>query len=127
MGKAFNFFKCRASKEKINSELPDIKEMATFPPIVEISLHTLKEFAKKVADDSSLKDDKPLIRVIQNAEKYGIQFVLALSHPYISNSLAADELADFVNLMYSSPLYEKGEKYEGRIVYKEYREYIFRE
>lgn len=114
-GKAYGFFDCNATKEEIQGEIPFIRKCLNTPNELELIL---------TEDINSLNVDSDLLPIAQELDpKYVIE---AICQDY-TNEKTADELSAVLNQAYQSPLYQKGEKFMGKIVYKENEKYIFRE
>ena len=100
VGEAYASFNCRASQEEIEEEIPTIRRLAQIPNKLELQ--------RQVAGKADRK------------------YVIKASYPTATNRQAADELAGILNQAYQSPLYQQGEPFRGRIIYKEGREYVSR-
>lgn len=115
-GKAYGFFNCKASKEEIEAELPTIRKLAQTPSQLELSL---------IEGVRNLKGEIDLIELAKEAETAGIKYVMEATYPTSNNKQTAGELSSILNQAYQSPLYSKGETFEGNIVYKDKGKYIF--
>jgi len=118
IGKAYGFFDCNATKEEIENEIPFIKKCVKTPNTLELIL---------TENVNTLKVDSELLSIAQEAKKENIKYTMEATYPNATNKQTADELSTILNQAYQSPLYQKGEKFRGEIVYKENGEYIFRE
>jgi len=123
MGKAYGFFECGASKQRIESALPFLKEDALTPSALELTL---------IEGMDNLKGDAKLMALAQQAKGYGINYVLEAKYPGESNEQASNEqasieLSAIFNLICVSNLYKKGEPFNAEIVYEQDGEYLFRE
>ena len=76
---------------------------------------------------NSLKVEPDLLPIPQEAKEAGMKYIMEATCPNATNRQTADELSAILNQAYQSPLYQKGEKFRGEIVYKENGEYLFRE
>ncbi|MBI2044688.1 hypothetical protein HYT23_01380 [Candidatus Pacearchaeota archaeon] len=117
-GKAYAFFNCGSSKEKIEEELPFTRKCVKTPGELELSL---------IDDISSLKGDSQLLQIAEESKEAGINYVMEATYPNATNHKTADELASILNQAYQSPLYEDGETFIGEIFYKLNGEYVSRE
>jgi hypothetical protein len=118
MGKAYGFFNCNASKTKIEVELPTVRDLAQTPSDLELSL---------IEGVDKLSGDPGLMAFAKEAREAGIQYVLTAAQPHAPNSITANELGDILNMLYQSPLYQKGDAFKGDIVFEEAGKYIFKE
>ena len=67
IGKAYGFFNCKASKEKIEAELPTIRKLVKTPSKLELSL---------IEGVENLRGDQDLVELAQKAQNSGIRYVL---------------------------------------------------
>ena len=118
VGKAYAFFNCKASKEKIEAELPTIRKFVKTPSQLELSL---------IEGVRNLKGEFDLVELAKEAEAAGIKYVMEATYPTSNNEQTAGELSAILNQAYQSPLYSKGETFEGNIIYKDKGKYIFLE
>jgi len=118
IGKAYGFFKCSASKEAIELEMPTIRKLAETPSNLELSL---------TEGMNNVKGDDKLVSLAQEAKKIGLNYMLEATYPNSGNKNAADEVAIILNQAYQSHLYKKEEPFYGDIIYKENGEYVFAE
>ncbi|MCD4694353.1 hypothetical protein K8R62_03275 [bacterium] len=118
IGKAYGFFECKASKIEIELELPSIRKILETPSALELSL---------VEDMDNVKGDGKLTAIAQKAKQNGINYMLEVKYPNVTNKDTSDELANILNQAYQSNLYGTGEPFNGVIVYEENGEYIFKE
>jgi len=114
MGKAYAFFDCRASKEKIEKELSTIREFARVPPLVEISL---------IERPDKLKGDERIKAIANGFKGLGIRWTMTAAYPGVANKAAAEELEAILNQAYQSHLYGSKEKFRGWVLYKIGRAY----
>lgn len=117
-GKAYGFFDCSATKEEIEGEIPFIRDAVKTPNQLELVL---------TEGMDTLMGDSVLLSIAQDAKKAGIKYVMEATYSNATNKQTADELSAILNQAYQSPLYQKGEKFRGEIVYQENGEYLFRE
>ena len=116
-GQAYAFFNCEASKEKIEAELPFIRECVRTPSELELSL--TEGFKNLTGDDQ-------LMALVREAKEDGMRYVLKAKYKDATNKRTADEIADILNQASQTPLCEQ-EELRGKIVYQNERgEYIFR-
>jgi hypothetical protein len=118
IGKAYGFFECPASKQRIEAALPLIREDVKIPSDLELTL---------IEGMDNLKGDAKLIALAQQAKRAGIQYVLEAKYPGASNEQASIELNTILNQAYLSSLYNKGDQLNREIVYEQNGEYLFRE
>jgi hypothetical protein len=112
-GEAYAFFKCRATKEDIEQELPKIRSTVGVPSELELSL----------TSDILNVSDKDLA---DNARKFydaGAKYALKGRLPNASNRETASELAEVLRQAYISPLYNPEDKFIAGIYYKEGNDY----
>ncbi len=118
IGKAYGFFYCNASKEKIEAELPVVRKYTKTPSELELSL---------IKGVENLKGDPDLMSIAKTAEESSMNYVIEAIYPNATNRKTADELAAILintsNLLFCMT----DEHIRGEIVYKEKGEYIFRE
>lgn len=74
-----------------------------------------------------LTGDPELLQIAEEAKDAEIRYVMQADYPNATNHQTADELASILNQVYQSPLYREGEKFRGKIVYKEKGRYVSRE
>src|SRR3989344_5100841 len=101
VGKAYGFFYCSASKQEIERELPRSREMAQTPSELELSL---------IEGMDNIRGNEELTTLAQEAKQNGINYMLETTYPNATNRSAADELANIFNMIYVSPLYQKGDR-----------------
>ena len=118
VGKAYGFFYCKASKNKIEALLPEIRSNANTPSKLELSL---------IEEVDNLRGDTRLTDLAKEAKQNGINYVLEATYQGATNKNAADELSDILNSAYQSPLYDQGEQFKGGVVYEDEGKYIFHE
>ena len=138
MGTAYAFFYCRGTQEQIAEKLPTAREMAGFPPALELRLN--KGIALNDSEgDRGLSDiahdicDNPYQYVV--VSKRGLPqppgdprfHMLQATLPDEANKQAAVELSLLVNTLYQSSLYPNGEHFTGAVVYEQDGHYVFRE
>ncbi|MFH1638627.1 MAG: hypothetical protein ABIB71_09435 [Candidatus Woesearchaeota archaeon] len=116
-GKAYGFFACKASKEEIESELPDIQKFAKTPSGLELSVECV----------GNLKGDNDFMAVARDAKDAGLNYVLEATYQGATNKETAYQLVTPLTLTYQSELYQKGEDFQGDIVYEENGQYKFQE
>ncbi len=114
-GEAYGFFYCDASKQEIKAELPTIRELVKTPPQLELYL-------SKCMD--GIEGDEELTALAQEAKQEGINYILKATCPNETNKYAADAVADIVNQLYNTPLYEDNTEFKGGVVYKENGKYV---
>ena len=115
MGDAYAFFKCNAPEAAIQAELPKMRALARVPSLLELSL---------TSEMRSIKGDEKLTRIVEDAAQNGIPFAMKGHLPGVSNQGTAEEVAQVLNKAYESPLYAKGEKIYGVVLYEENGEFI---
>jgi len=118
IGKAYGFFDCTYSKEKIEQELPKAKELAKTPSELELSL---------IEGTENLRGDNDLMSIARDAKRSGMKYVFEATYDGETNEKTADELEVILNMVYASPLFEKGEKFYGKVVYEDKGKYVFKE
>jgi len=117
-GTAYAFFDCRASKDQIETELPNIRQCVKTPSKLELSLTEGVE---------NLTGDTELVALAKEAKEGGMRYVLQAKYPGATNNQTADEVASIMNQAYQTPLYADKEEFRGGIVYQEKGQYVFRE
>lgn len=117
-GKAYGFFYCEASHERIKNALPIIRKDTKTPFKLE---HYLIE------DADNLECDERLRVFAQDAKEDGLNYVLQINYPNGSNLDAANEMAPILTNLAHSNFYEDTPKFHGAIVYEDNGKYIFRE
>jgi len=108
-GKAYGTFDCRATRQEIADELPNLREMAQTPQTLGLSLIGVEE----------LKGSGNIGRIRESAIGANLKFVIVASYPRGTNEAAANELADLLNAAYASPLFQYGEDFRGGIAYED--------
>ena len=116
IGKAYAFFNCKSSKEKIEAELHLIRDLVKTPSQLELSL---------IEGVRNLKGESDLVELAKEADAAGIKYVMEATYPTSNNKQTAGELSAILNQGYLSQLYSKGETFEGDIIYKDKSKYIF--
>lgn len=109
-GIAYAFFNCRSGEKRINSFLPQIRELQQVPETVELTLSK--------PGDITARKDKGLKAIVKEALQYRIKYVMTATFLGKTNEDAANELVAVINQAYLSPLFKEGEKFVGRIYYK---------
>ena len=122
IGKAYAFFNCKASREKIEAELPTVRKLAKTPSKLELSLI---EGIKNLKGLNGALSDADLSQVAKEAEDAGIRYVMEAKYPNQTNKETADELSAIINQTYQSQLYSKGEPFVGNITYRYKDGYTF--
>lgn len=61
----------------------------------------------------------------EEAKKADIKYVMEATYPNATNEQTAEELSVILNQAYQSPLYQKDEKFIGKIIYQENGKYLF--
>lgn len=123
IGKAYGFFRCTASKEAIETEIPAVRHVAQTPSPLELSLHR----------SGALKGDPELMKIAREARKNGINYVLEGRCPRYTHEQTAVELGNVVNMLHTESQYEGSKLYGsmkpfyGEIFYKSGRGYASRE
>jgi hypothetical protein len=117
-GKAYAFFDCNASKGEIEQKIPLIRERVKTANALELSL---------MERTDTLTGDAQLLQIAKEAKESGIRYVMEANYPNATNCQTAEELASVLNQAYQSQLYQKGEQFRGKIVYKDRERYVFRE
>jgi len=74
----------------------------------------------------TLTEDTQLLQIVREAKDAGRKYVIEATYPNATNHKTANEVASILNQAYQSPLYEKGEKFIGEVVYKNRGRYLFR-
>ncbi len=115
MGHAYAFFKCNAPEAAIQAELPKMRALARVPSTLDLSL---------TGDVRTIKGDPELTKIVEDAAANGIPFAMKGHLPNASNQGTAEEVAQVLNKAYESPLYAKGEKLYGVVLYEENGEYV---
>jgi hypothetical protein len=118
VGEAYAFFDCGASKEEIERKIPVIRNLSQTPSELELYL------TERI---DSLEGNTELRQIADEAKKSGIRYMIKANYPTATNRQTADEVADILNQVYHSPLYNKGELFRGSVFYKEGGEYISRD
>jgi hypothetical protein len=118
IGKAYGFFDCKYSKKDIERELPTIRNLTKTPSELELSL---------IEGTENLRGDSDLTSIARDAKESGIKYVFDATHDGATNEETADKLATILNQAYQSPLFEKGEKFHGAVVYEDKGKYVFRD
>ena len=119
MGIAYGFFKCNASKRKVEAELPSLRNAAETPSELELSL---------TEDLDSIKENNGLKSLIEQAKINGINFVMKGEQPNTKNQIVAGRIGNLLNMAYQSSLYRPGEPFYGQVIYQEAdRSYSFLE
>lgn len=108
-GKAYGYFYSAVSKDKIEKELPRLREAVKAPSELELRLSGVS---------GQTPADPQLALIHRLAQEQGINYVVEAVLPRRSNKKAANETAAILNQAYNSPLYSDGEEFKGRIVYK---------
>lgn len=154
-GKAYGFFDCEASKEAIESELPEIRNLVQTPSQLELSLmegpnEDLRSIARAASEGSSFNHEYDLVttaikegreldkhvsrfvrlaQIIDIGKGSGVRYAMTAKYPGATNEKTADELAAVLNQAYlqKSPLYQEGEPFRGDIFYEKKGEYVFRD
>lgn len=116
-GKAYAFFDCRASKEKIEEELHFIRDAVQTPRKLELSL---------TEDVSQLILDADLSEIAREAKEANIKYAMEATYPNATNKQTADELTSLLNQAYQSLLFDRGEQFRGQVVYEDSGRYLFR-
>lgn len=116
-GKAYGFFYCGASKQEIEQRLPTLRQHAETPSQLELSL---------IEGMDNVRGDSKLTALAQQAKREGINYMLQATYPSGTNRNAADEVATIFGLLSHTSLYGTEEQFKGEIIYKEERNYVFR-
>ena len=130
-GKAYAFFDCRYSKGQIEAELPKIREMVETPSELELDLTENPEKIRgnrELAEALEVAQRIDLNRIPADQRK-GVnvtyRYVLQAKYPHKKNDAAATKLVSIMNGAYmSTPLWEQGEDFFGRIIYKHKGAYV---
>jgi len=117
-GKAYGFFYCTASKEQIEVELPAIRDFAQTSSQLELTL---------TEGVHNLRGEANLLTLAREAQEEGMKYVLEAKYKGATNQATANEVADILNQVYQSTLYQPGEALRGAVVYEQNGEYVFRE
>ncbi|HLC63250.1 MAG TPA: hypothetical protein VJJ21_02930 [Candidatus Nanoarchaeia archaeon] len=83
MGKAYGFFKCDASLEKIEAEIPVIRRVSEIPDLVQLS------FMK--AEDAHYSTPK-IMEFLEESIKHGWNYHVRAFYPSVPPEKTADEL-----------------------------------
>lgn len=121
IGKAYAFFDCQASKERIESEIPYIRDVVQTPSELELSLIEGMDVLIGLGGFDSIS------QIAREAKEAGIRYAMQAGCPNLTNQKTADELASILNQAYQSDLYQRNEKFRGWIFYEENGEYLERE
>ena len=114
IGKAYGFFRCTASKEAIEAEIPAARHVAQTPSPLELSLQ----------GSGALRGDRALIKIAQEAQENGINYVVEATYPGATHEQTATELGNVVNNLHTESLYEESrlhgsmEPFYGEVFYK---------
>lgn len=139
IGKAYGFFDCNASKEKIESNLPSIRELACTPSNLELLLKEVKELKEDKQIDfnllkfinenqiyptfpSKLKDLMKTAKPIKMAD---LKYVIEAIYPNAISEAAASELSDVMNYIYME--FGNQMPFNTAIICKINRQYYFKE
>ena len=114
-GKAYGFFDCEATKGEIKGWIPQVREASKTPKQLELIL---------TKDIDLLEVDSDLLQISQKLDS---KYVMEANYQGGTNEETAKELGAILNNLFQSPAYKPGEKFSGEIVYKENKNYIFRE
>src|SRR3989338_9890825 len=117
-GRAYGFFDSKLSKERIEAELPSIRNVARAPSVLELSL---------IEGVERLRGELALMPIVGGAKEAGIRYVLKATYPGGTNRKTADEVADILNQVYQLPLHQDGEHVRWEGVYKDRGRYVFRD
>ena len=116
IGKAYGFFNCKASKKKIEAELPTIRKLVKTPSELELSL---------IEGVKNLKGDQDLVKLARQSQTIGIRYALEAKYLNATSRETAEELISILNKTHQSPLYSKKETFIGFTLYKDKGKYIF--
>ncbi len=122
IGKAYGFFRCIASKEAVEAEIPAARHVAQTPSPLELSLQ----------DSGTLRGDPALMRIAQEAQENGINYVFEATYPGATHKQTAEELGNVVNMLHTESRYEGSrlhgsmEPFYGEVFYKHGRGYASR-
>ena len=120
IGKAYAFFDCKASREDIEKELPNIRETVKTPNELEISL-------TEGFDNLPIStDDAQLLQFAEKAKDVNLKYFIEANYPNHGNRETADEISAVLNQASLSPLDPEGKQIRGTIVYKHDKRYFFR-
>lgn len=126
IGKAYAFFDCRASKEKIETELNYIRDAVETPRELELSL--TENLDELIGFRGALRlIDPNLSQIAREAKEAGIRYAMEAKYPNATNKKTADELSAVLNQAYQSDLYQKDEGFRGWIFYEDNGQYVERE
>ena len=117
VGRAYAFFSCSASLNKILSEVPKARFEARTPPTLEITLQEL-DITKYSGDLST---------IAKKMKEYGANYSIEGLFPGKKNEDCANEIADIMNMLYTSELYTQGEPMIREITCEIDGTYMFRE
>jgi len=118
IGKAYAFFDCHASKERIEEELPCIRESALTPRELELSL---------IENSGQIDGDEELKEIVKGTYNANVRYIMQAKCPNRTNKKTADELADILNHAYASDLYVGLGNFRRWIFYEDKGEYVERE
>lgn len=114
-GMAIAFFDCPASRERIEEELPSIRENMQIHGELELSLRE---------DFNLFKGDIELFDIAREAREAGIRYSMEARLIGATNKKTADELSAVLNGAYFSELYPQGEKFGRLIFYRDRGKYV---
>ena len=153
-GTAYGFMNCRASRGDVKWIANDVKEVLQMPPLQEgpqyvpLSQQFKIDVARGLKTEWEVQAKKKLLAFMQyaigkglimpssavdaittdKAQSIGNLYVLRAEVPGAQNLSVANDLADIMNQMYQSPLFQKGETFHGAIAFydKNFRNYVIR-
>ncbi|MFA5049730.1 MAG: hypothetical protein WC501_01855 [Candidatus Micrarchaeia archaeon] len=116
MGRAYAFFDCKKSIKQIGRSISKIRRFAQIPPMVELKL---------VEGPKNLKTrDRQLKEIRDVATEENIRYAMKAMFPGRDNLSAVHELVTFMTQAYYSVLYQEGEPFRGKIIYKVDGKYV---
>lgn len=118
MGRAYAFMHYKGNTDDLQSEMYKAKGAAKTPK-------ELKFLWQRGKAPKNTVIDLNLAKIIDQAEKSPVNHVARVEHPNMSNSDVAREAATIMNAKYSSPLYKKGERFHGEVVYHDGNKYSY--
>jgi hypothetical protein len=127
-GEAYSIFDCRASKKEIESDMEDIRHLATAPTELEITLMETKDIGNEV-DPILLQfmAEKEIYATVPSKYKGSLEtkkpvkmadmkYVMKSAYPNKKNEDAANELGDIMNVIQER--YGNGKPFNVAVIYK---------
>jgi hypothetical protein len=115
-GRAYGFFDCAAPNERVEAEIPHIRDYVRTSPDLGLCL---------TEGPDNLRGDPEVRAIARDAQRQGVRYAVEATCPSATNRETADEVAGVFNQVYQSPLFD-GEPFRGAIVYRGARGYASR-